>query len=1347
MRLSIESLGADGVLKLQQAVEALAREGGDAAPEFQQLADEIGRLGQQNQALTAFRTLADETDTLRARQEAAAQSSSEMAARLETLRAATEEARRVQAQVAKEYDDAGVAVVRATGAIRAYKAETDQGTKQTAEYRTTLASLVRTQAQAQETLKVASQTQRDANASLKEAERAQSSLEKQYTRSAAQTDRLAASLKEQETALRESAAAAEELGVSTSDIAASEGRLLTALQATAAKVEQRSAAVREMAEADRLAAIEEQGMIDLLRRGEQALQAEVLAQRDAARATQEYEEAKRAATEANAAWQREADEIVNAAEAARQLARETAILTAAQKELAAQRTFEQQAEAAQKLMRATEYVRFWETALEQAENQARETAEAATSAAQKIDDAFGTLGVRSIQQVEKEIADVRAAMATLGAAGTQTGNQLAGAFAAGEARIKTLEREIRELNGTLTLADRAANLFKNSLGQIAAGNLIADAIGSLVERVKELGRQFVTTIAQTERMRNALNAIYKDTEVAGAQFQFLRQTALDSGIAVSGLQSSFVKFSASMNSANIPIRESNELFAALTRAAGTLGLSSDEVSGSLEALSQMAGKGTVSMEELRQQLGDRLPGAFGLVAKGLGLTESSLVKLVESGGLAARDLFPALTQSLKDMQGEVTGLVPTYERLKTVLTGIATDAGDAGWTVILTNALKGLGIVLGTVGLALSVLQEGLFSAGRAAILFFETLRGNGAQALEYFNEESRKATDRLDQQALRLQALINPAGEAAQKLRDLAGQQTAVANSANVAAAGTTALAAVTTTSVTAQSALAAAMNTTAQTYVAARDAVQKMIAAAQSEGEAANKRIKAAQTEAATIEALAKIRGDERTALDAAVQASQAQVAATESRAAATQKETELLQVQRALLIDTANQRGITKTALEEEVKALDQKIEKSAAEAEASRNALTGLQLEIAARQQARQAYEDNSAAVDQLRAAMLAADAALATHQQLLSQGLVTQAQYNEAKLLAARATATYRDAVADATAKIDALSTVEQANYNVKRAGLAVQQQTYNLLADEARASGNYAQAAYYEIEARRNQIEVVKLQAEAKAKEAAATIKGAQAELEALKATNSLTEVKRLEIEARIANAKAKEIEAKGSEVTIRALESEIDVIRRRGVAVNGSTASTNANTAAIDANTAAISRGMDAREQEIEQKERKIALDEREAAVANKMREGSASMSSDVMTRTGIVNFLKQAGVDNEAIARQIANEFADSQGNIVYSNNPGQLKYGGQGSTLTQALLKAAETYTFSNQRSAPANAPGVQVPTAPVPTKDTTSGKTVTINIGGRSQNVRVASDQDANNLTSILRQLETQAGTAA
>jgi len=66
-----------------------------------------------------------------------------------------------------------------------------------------------------------------------------------------------------------------------------------------------------------------------------------------------------------------------------------------------------------------------------------------------------------------------------------------------------------------------------------------------------------------------------------------------------------------------------------------------------------------------------------------------------------------------------------------------------------------------------------------------------------------------------------------------------------------------------------------------------------------------------------------------------------------------------------------------------------------------------------------------------------------------------------------------------------------------------------------------------------------------------------------------------------------------------------------------------------------------------------------------------------DLTTLTGIAAFLKAAGVDDDAVARSIAREFANAQGEVQYFNNPGQKKYGGD--TISMALLKAAERYTF--------------------------------------------------------------------
>lgn len=103
-------------------------------------------------------------------------------------------------------------------------------------------------------------------------------------------------------------------------------------------------------------------------------------------------------------------------------------------------------------------------------------------------------------------------------------------------------------------------------------------------------------------------------------------------------------------------------------------------------------------------------------------------------------------------------------------------------------------------------------------------------------------------------------------------------------------------------------------------------------------------------------------------------------------------------------------------------------------------------------------------------------------------------------------------------------------------------------------------------------------------------------------------------------------------------------------------------------------------------------------------------TMGGDLTTLTGIAAFLKAAGVADDKVARNIAREFADAKGDIPYFSNPGQIKYGGANSTMSQALLKAAERYTFG------AGAPIGPVRGAPAPSTIPEQTRTVNINWNG-------------------------------
>ncbi|MGF6348979.1 phage tail tape measure protein [Variovorax sp. W2I14] len=173
------------------------------------------------------------------------------------------------------------------------------------------------------------------------------------------------------------------------------------------------------------------------------------------------------------------------------------------------------------------------------------------------------------------------------------------------------------------------------------------------------------------------------------------------------------------------------------------------------------------------------------------------------------------------------------------------------------------------------------------------------------------------------------------------------------------------------------------------------------------------------------------------------------------------------------------------------------------------------------------------------------------------------------------------------------------------------------------------------------------------------------------------------------------------------------------------------------------------ARERDIETREKANALKERENALENKRLGRDASgfstdkdgktvnAGSDLGTLTGIAAFLKAAGVADEKRARAIAMEFADAKGDIPFFNNPGQKKYGGDGGTLSMALLKAAEKETFFGKGQTPT--------TIPVPESNRTVN--LHLNLNGRDYGTVNTDAAGADAIEGLLAQLGAAAGTSS
>ena len=124
-----------------------------------------------------------------------------------------------------------------------------------------------------------------------------------------------------------------------------------------------------------------------------------------------------------------------------------------------------------------------------------------------------------------------------------------------------------------------------------------------------------------------------------AALGFLDSEAKRTNQTVNDLAVGYSKLALAAKDSNIGLEGAQVIYTGLNTAVSALNLSTDEAAGIQKAFEQSISKGRVQAEELRGQLGDRLPGAFSLFAKSLDLSAEELNVLLENGKLGSETLI------------------------------------------------------------------------------------------------------------------------------------------------------------------------------------------------------------------------------------------------------------------------------------------------------------------------------------------------------------------------------------------------------------------------------------------------------------------------------------------------------------------------------------------------------------------------------------------------------------------------------------------------------------------------------------------------------------------------------------
>lgn len=277
-----------------------------------------------------------------------------------------------------------------------------------------------------------------------------------------------------------------------------------------------------------------------------------------------------------------------------------------------------------------------------------------------------------------------------------------------------LERgeEIEGFDGKLSkVAKTLGGLLENLLGFVAVGAIsgyLASFSAAAIDVAIELESVQARLVFLSDSAREAtddIRQLFAEAKAAGTD---VRE---DIG--------GFTRIKAAAKDTELEGFAGDELFEAGRQAGQVFQLTPERQASVYVALEQMISKGNVSAEELRQQLGEHLPGAFQIAARSIGVTTAELNKMLERGEVISSEFLPRFAQQLKaETYSGLAGAADTTQAaMNRLQTGIVELQSTVGAQLLpakklgLNQAAALLEVVSNNIGRLMSTLTA-------AALLF-----------------------------------------------------------------------------------------------------------------------------------------------------------------------------------------------------------------------------------------------------------------------------------------------------------------------------------------------------------------------------------------------------------------------------------------------------------------------------------------------------------------------------------------------------------------------------------------------------------------------------------------------------
>lgn len=266
-----------------------------------------------------------------------------------------------------------------------------------------------------------------------------------------------------------------------------------------------------------------------------------------------------------------------------------------------------------------------------------------------------TSGVLSAQQYQRVMSQFRISLAN-----TQRGfRSLQAEMTGQEGRFKHLTEAMQNLASTsLLVAGPLSGIATRIValtavirrGGFAVAGFFA-GIAAGIYTIHKFGGVILDAGRQMNSFQSMLTAVTGSVGRANVVFNKIVAVADNTGNAVQQMVAPFTRFQAAVAGTSLEGEESYRIFQTIAAASSKLQLGVEQTQGVFRAFEQMISKGNVQAEELRGQLGDRLPGAFQIAARAMGVTTAQLNDMLKKGKVLAEDFLPKFTTELAKALG------------------------------------------------------------------------------------------------------------------------------------------------------------------------------------------------------------------------------------------------------------------------------------------------------------------------------------------------------------------------------------------------------------------------------------------------------------------------------------------------------------------------------------------------------------------------------------------------------------------------------------------------------------------------------------------------------------------------